>query len=197
MSKMDDFIERFQSLPPELYTEIRNLTITPDFPKTCHIDESYKPPNILQVNQQTRLELTCEFYANTIFTFPNNLADSSTKCVLKRWLNLLSMKQRQSLLSSELHILTELKIQNYFSPAQRGLGVIFHSNCMARTDQIALGTLGRNVHKAFSGYDVLWRVNMMENVRFVCLMDDGLEALVNVDFKSKSKDPRLSVTHQT
>ena len=63
------FIDRVQALPPELFSEVFELTFTlqPEF--QVSIDKHYKPPALLQVNRSFREQLSRTYYKNTIFLF--------------------------------------------------------------------------------------------------------------------------------
>lgn len=186
-----DFIARLHDLPSEIYSQVRDLTFTPDFQETCHIEDSYEPPSILQVDQQSRSELSPTFYGNTIFTFPNDFVKPYRKCAFRNWLECLTAEHRGSLLSTELHILTGLKIANYFGPVERGTGVCLYSRHMSSSDRIALQPLRREVYDALSGCGVLWAQAMEANVRFICLMDNGIEVVLDGKFRSKFESPSL------
>lgn len=62
---MDDFIQRVQGLPLELFEEIKTLGFTCD-PSTVKIDRDYKPPTILQISSATRATVSQQYYARTI-----------------------------------------------------------------------------------------------------------------------------------
>ena len=65
---MDKLSQRVQDLPPELFNQIYTETFQTDL-QECSIDDSYKPPQLLQVNQASRSLFAQSYYGRTTFIF--------------------------------------------------------------------------------------------------------------------------------
>lgn len=66
---MEDFIERLQSLPGELYNHIQALTLSTDFEKECDIAVDYQPPKVLHIDRSRRQLFAQAYYSETKFRF--------------------------------------------------------------------------------------------------------------------------------
>lgn len=84
-----------QSLPPELYNEIFDLTFAPA-PGIQHIRKGYKPPSCLQVSRSTRRNYVVSHYTRSTFYM--------TKEDCAKWL--------ASLPDNHIDLLTEIRILN-------------------------------------------------------------------------------------
>lgn len=105
---MDEFIRRVQSLPPELYIQIHDLTFKDEFPATCRIDRNYRPLSILQVNRKWRSALSPAFYDRTIFTVVDSVDDLTG---LSKWIRSLPRKHITRITFPELRILSTRRIE--------------------------------------------------------------------------------------
>lgn len=127
-SETESLIERVQSLPPELYNKIHDLSFTvdldsmltpehldpyhePAFRPTFHIDETWRPPALIQVSRNLRERLSPAFYEGAIFVFKDDLADPDNLSLLTRWLKSLSPKRQNMVSRSQFCIVTTSEIQ--------------------------------------------------------------------------------------
>lgn len=108
-SDTDELITKVQSLPPELYTEIYNLTFTVNPNEICRINKNYKPPGTLQVNRTWRASLSPAFYKDTIFAVELGGYEEKLANVTK-WLRSVNPGYRTSIPLPEFRILSDLKI---------------------------------------------------------------------------------------
>ena len=92
---MDEFIQRAHDLPPELFHDIRArvFTFTPGIVK---VNENYKPPAILQVNEASRAILVNKYYGETmVFEF-------NGPCDLYKWAR--SLRKSQHSLNTNIRL---------------------------------------------------------------------------------------------
>lgn len=106
--------KQVQSLPPELYTVIYDLTFTINI-GTCLIDKAYTPPSILQVNQKWRSVLRQSYDNETFFDIPVHLRAMNDPTlndteILIRWLTVLIRDRAWKIVMPTLHILSDIVI---------------------------------------------------------------------------------------
>lgn len=171
---MEDLIERVQSLPPELYSEIRDLTFTvnldsiltpehldprftPELKPVFHINKSWKPPAILQVSRTLREQHSPAFYHAAVFTFADDLADPDNLELLMRWLKSLSPKQLKMVTRSQIRILTSSTMLKHPPP-------YYFRHCMRSVDVDIVVDLHVRVLKAINASNI--QIDKPWNIRF-------------------------------
>jgi hypothetical protein len=84
------FKAKLESLPPELYDYIFDLSFAPSI-DVCIIDQKYRPPNTLSVDRATRTIMAVRFYGDNSIFHCGNHEDCS------KWLISLPPEHRQLL----------------------------------------------------------------------------------------------------
>jgi hypothetical protein len=69
LSTRPSFEEQVQSLPPELYNRVLELTFTAASDHPVLVTKAYKPPSILSVSRESRNKLVAEYYSDNTFEF--------------------------------------------------------------------------------------------------------------------------------
>jgi hypothetical protein len=59
--------EQVQSLPPELYNRVLELTFTAASDHPVLVTKAYKPPSILSIDRESRNKLIAEYYSENTF----------------------------------------------------------------------------------------------------------------------------------
>ena len=106
--RRDSLVNQIQRLPPELYSEIHDLTFTMNIKKR-RIDSFHKPPGLLQVNQKWRNALSPTFYDKTIFITIDSEAHLD---YLTRWLTSLTTEQRNHVACNGIRLHSHRKLQS-------------------------------------------------------------------------------------
>ena len=88
MTGFDQLDDRVQSLPPELYNTIYDLTFTAYSIQGANVelDSSYRPPSCLQVSKASRDEFAASYYAHTIFMFSQRASYTESITTGVNWL---------------------------------------------------------------------------------------------------------------
>ncbi|KAK3720994.1 hypothetical protein LTR37_003284 [Vermiconidia calcicola] len=102
----DDFVNRVQGLPPELYNHIYHDVFTPATP-TIRIDESYEPPLLMQVDGQSRALFMERYYSKHAII----VADTIDWGLVLDWLKSLSPLHLARLCGARYIVTADMVVQ--------------------------------------------------------------------------------------
>lgn len=178
-SDTDELITKVQSLPPELYTEIYNLTFTVNPNEICRINKNYKPPGTLQVNRTWRAFLSPAFYVDTIFAVQVERDDEELTRVTN-WLKSVNPVYRASIPSPEFWILSALEIQTHVHKKPSTV-----RKQLAPRDKNRLLVLRGRERSALLTADVwpIWRRTLLSSNRIYCQSRTHADVKVVFDWK--------------
>lgn len=86
MTDHDQLHDRVQSLPPELYDYVYDLTFTAFPTQHAELGSTYRPPSCLQVSKASRAKFAASYYAHTTFIFTHSASHTESITTGVNWL---------------------------------------------------------------------------------------------------------------